>query len=114
MARPDDTSDDALGATPIPTQLVSNGEFIPLPQSRRQRQVEFLITQMADDRAARLGPTRRRFLQSKAGMAVAFTALNAVYGCSDGEGGGALPSTTSSTSSNPVEATPAQCQCERT
>jgi predicted TIM-barrel fold metal-dependent hydrolase len=83
MARPNDTSDDALGATPIPTQFVSNGEFIPLPQSRRQRQVEFLITQMADDRAARLGTTRRRFLQSKAGMAVAFTALNAVYGSGD-------------------------------
>jgi hypothetical protein len=59
MAKPDDTSDDALGATPIPTQFISNGEFIPLPQSRRQRQVEFLITQMADDRAARLGTTRR-------------------------------------------------------
>ena len=100
MARPDDTSDDAFGATPIPTQFVSNGEFIPLPQSRRQRQVEVRITQMADDRAAQLGTTRRRFLQSSAGMAVAFTALNAVMGCSSGDGGGAGPATTTSSTSS--------------
>ena len=73
--------DDELGRPPIPTQFVSNGEYWPLPQSPRQRRVEALITEMADDRARRLGTTRRRFLQSKAGMAVAFAALNAVYGC---------------------------------
>lgn len=89
--------------TPIPTQFVSNGEFLPLPQSRRQRQVEFLIERMADDRARRLGISRRRFLRSKAGMAVAFTALNTVYGCSDSNGTGSTgPSTTST---GPVSST---------
>jgi predicted TIM-barrel fold metal-dependent hydrolase len=96
MAGQDDSNDEAFGSTPIPMQFVSNGEFMPLPQSRRQRQVEFLINRMAADRAETLGTTRRRFLQSKAGMAVAFTALNVVYGCSDGDGG-ASASTTSST-----------------
>ena len=89
VVHPDD--DDDLGRPPIPTQFVSNGEFWPLPQSPRQRRVESLINEMADDRARRLGTTRRRFLQSKAGMAVAFTALNVVYGCAQSDGTGSEP-----------------------
>lgn len=98
-------NDDELGRPPIPTQFVSNGEFWPLPQSRRQRQVEALINSMADERAARRGTSRRRFLQSKAGMAVAFTALNAVYGCSDSGSDGTPPITGSTTTSTSVSST---------
>ncbi len=35
--------------SPIPTQAVSNGEFIPRPQTREQKQVETLIGQHAEE-----------------------------------------------------------------
>jgi predicted TIM-barrel fold metal-dependent hydrolase len=72
--------EEGLQATPIPTQIVSNGEFNPLPQTEKQRQVEFLIGEMADQFANKQGITRREFLASAAGMATAFVAMNKVYG----------------------------------
>ena len=65
---------------PIPNQVVSNGEYRPMPQSSQQRQVAALIDKMADERAARLGMDRRGFLQTSLGLATAFVAMNAVYG----------------------------------
>jgi uncharacterized protein len=66
--------------SPIPTQVVSNGEYNPLPQTAQQRQVESLIKEMADVQAKRYGIDRRRFLASAAGMATAFLAMNKVFG----------------------------------
>jgi predicted TIM-barrel fold metal-dependent hydrolase len=66
--------------SPIPTQIVSNGEFNPLPQTREQREVEARVREMADALSARHGMTRRRFLASSAGMAAAFLAMNEVFG----------------------------------
>src|SRR5213594_4698451 len=66
--------------SPIPTQVVSNGEYNPLPQTREQRRVEARITQLADDLAPRHGLSRRAFLASSAGMAAAFLAMNDVFG----------------------------------
>jgi hypothetical protein len=66
--------------SPLPTAIVSNGEYNPPPQSPQQRQVEAEIAALADRCAARLGLTRRRFLASGAGMAAAFLAMNKVYG----------------------------------
>src|SRR3989475_2803154 len=67
-------------ASPVPTQIVSNGEFNPLPQTREQQRLEARIK----DRAAGLGPrhgmNRRQFLASSAGMAAAFLAMNEVFG----------------------------------
>jgi hypothetical protein len=31
---------ETAGATPVPTQIVSKGEFTPLPQTAEQRRVE--------------------------------------------------------------------------
>ncbi len=73
---------------PIPTQFISNGEFWPFPQTDRQRAVERLISQMADERARKLGWSRRKFLGSAAGMATALMAINIVSGCGDGNGEG--------------------------
>jgi predicted TIM-barrel fold metal-dependent hydrolase len=82
-------SDDELRATapaetafpsPIPTQIVSNGEFIPLPQTRDQQRVEARLEEMATELAPRHGMSRRRFLVSGAGMAAAFLAMNDVFG----------------------------------
>src|SRR5688572_33101945 len=67
-------------ASPIPTQVVSNGEFTPLPQSEDQRRVEARITDLADELAPQHGMSRRGFLSSAAGMSAAFLAMNEVFG----------------------------------
>ena len=67
-------------ASPIPTQVVSNGEFTPLPQSAQQKQVEERIKELADDLGRNHGMNRRQFLSSSAGMAAAFIAMNDVFG----------------------------------
>jgi predicted TIM-barrel fold metal-dependent hydrolase len=74
---------DAIRDTflPIPTQIVSNEEFVPIPQTAEQRQVEAQINEIADQAVKKLGVTRRRFLASSGGMAAAFLAMNAVFGC---------------------------------
>ncbi len=66
--------------SPIPTQIISNGEFNPLPQTPRQQQVEARIQELADQHGRRLGMDRRRFLRTSCGMAAAFMALNDVFG----------------------------------
>ncbi len=70
----------ATSPTPIPTQIISNGEFNPLPQSPAQRRVEARIHALADDLGPRHGLNRRNFLASSAGMAAAFLAMNEVFG----------------------------------
>src|SRR5262245_61488815 len=66
--------------SPVPTQIVSNGEFNPLPQTRQQQEVEARIKEMAHGLSRKHGMTRRRFLASSAGMAAAFIAMNEVFG----------------------------------
>jgi predicted TIM-barrel fold metal-dependent hydrolase len=66
--------------SPVPTQLVSNGEFTPLPQTADQRRVEREIEKLADELAPRHGMSRRQFLASSAGMSAAFVAMNTVFG----------------------------------
>jgi len=65
---------------PLPTQVVSNEEFEPMPQTMDQKAVESLILEMADDYGRRLGLSRRAFLQTTGGMAAAFLAMNRVFG----------------------------------
>ena len=66
--------------SPVPTQIVSNGEFNPLPQTRQQQRVEARIKDMADRLARKHGLSRRQFLAGSAGMAAAFLAMNEVFG----------------------------------
>ena len=66
--------------SPVPTQMISNGEFNPLPQTQQQRQVEARIKELADTTATKLGLSRRGFLRTGSGMAAAFLAMNDVYG----------------------------------
>ena len=66
--------------SPIPTQVVSNGEFTPMPQTASQRRVEQSIDTLADRYGKPRGLSRRDFLRSGSGMAVAFLAMNEVYG----------------------------------
>ena len=65
---------------PIPTRLVSNEEFQPLPQTAAQREVEARILADAGRVAAKLGLSRREFLCTSGGMATSFLAMNAVFG----------------------------------
>jgi len=65
---------------PIPTQAVSNEEFDPIPQTPEQKRVEREIIVGAEREARLAGIDRRKFLRSSCGMALAFAAMNAVYG----------------------------------
>jgi uncharacterized protein len=65
---------------PLPTRLVSNEEFPPLPQTPAQRAVEERILAEAGRLAPRLGLTRRAFLRTSGGVATSLLAMNAVFG----------------------------------
>jgi uncharacterized protein len=67
-------------ASPIPCQVISNGEFMPAPQGPLQRQFESRVKDRADQQARRHGISRRAFLGTASGMASAFLAMNDVYG----------------------------------
>jgi len=66
--------------SPVPTRMVSNGEFNPLPQTERQRQFEERLKDLSAASACKLGMDRRQFLRTSCGMAAAFVALNDVFG----------------------------------
>jgi predicted TIM-barrel fold metal-dependent hydrolase len=74
-------AEETLPCTPLPTQIVSSDEYAPPPQTPQQRETEARLYALADKFAPKLGLSRRRFFQSPMGMAAAFLALNAVYGC---------------------------------
>jgi len=65
---------------PVPTRMISNGEYMPFPQTQKQKQVEERVKELADHAAKKLGVTRRRFLESSGGMAASFIAMNQVFG----------------------------------
>src|SRR5689334_14632633 len=64
----------------MPTQVVSNEEFIPRPQTSKQRQVEDLIVRMSEEKRKKLGMERRDFMASSMGLATCFLASNMVWG----------------------------------
>src|SRR3984885_7827694 len=67
-------------SSPVPTQIVSSDEYLPVPQTPKQREVEARLKAMSDLLARRQGLSRRRFFQTAAGMAASFVALNQVFG----------------------------------
>jgi len=66
--------------SPIPTQPISNDEFVPAPQSEKQREFETRVKQIGSELAKKQGTSRRAFFQSAAGMAAAFVAMNETFG----------------------------------
>ena len=64
----------------MPTQVVSNEEFEPRPQTEKQKQVEHLIGELSEERAKKLGMRRRDFMRSSMGLATCFLASNLAYG----------------------------------
>jgi len=73
--------DDATdGWSPIPTRVVSNEEYAPLPQTREQAHVAAILRETAQRHARALGVSRRDFLASGPGLAAALLAMNRVFG----------------------------------
>jgi uncharacterized protein len=66
--------------SPVPTRMISNGEYMPFPQTEKQKHVEFRVKELADSAAKKLGITRRQFLESTGGLAASFLAMNEVFG----------------------------------
>ena len=66
--------------SPMPTQVVSNEEFEPRPQTEKQKYMEQLIGELSEERAKKLGMRRRDFMRSSMGLATCFLASNLAYG----------------------------------
>ncbi len=66
--------------SPVPTQIVSNEEFIPRPQNEAQKRVEHRIGELAAEKSKKLGLDRRRFMATSMGLATCWMAMNEVYG----------------------------------
>jgi hypothetical protein len=66
--------------SPIPTQSVSSDEFMPAPQTEKQREFEARIKEYGSELARDQGMSRRAFFKTAAGMAAAFIAMNETYG----------------------------------
>ena len=66
--------------SPIPMQMVSNGEHMPIPQTDEQKRVEARLKDIAETASRKLNVSRRTFLAGAGGMAAGFLAMNDVYG----------------------------------
>jgi hypothetical protein len=56
--------------------MISSGEYMPIPQTDKQKRVEVRIKELADEASKKLGISRRQFLGSSGGMAAALVAMN--------------------------------------
>ena len=73
-------AEKAAYRSPVPTQMVSNGEYMPMAQTPQQKEVEDRIKVLADELGKKLGLGRRDFLRTSSGTAAAFMAMNKVFG----------------------------------
>ena len=73
-------ADEAEFCSPVPTRMISNGEYMPALQTAKQARVEARIGELAAGASAKLAVDRRGFLAGSGGMAAAFVAMNEVFG----------------------------------
>jgi uncharacterized protein len=73
-------AEEAALPTPIPTQIISSDEYLPAPQSDKQREVEARLLELGSSLARKQGISRRGFFQTAAGMAASYLVMNQVYG----------------------------------
>jgi uncharacterized protein len=66
--------------SPVPTRMVSNGEYMPHPQTEDQKRVEYRTRELGEAAAKKLGISRRKFFAGTGGLAAAFLAMNEVHG----------------------------------
>src|SRR5687768_4480951 len=65
---------------PIPTQIISNEEFVPPEQTEEQKKVEHRLNEIDSERSKLLGINRRKFLASTGWMAAVVLSMNLVFG----------------------------------
>ena len=70
---------ETLFRSPIPVQFVSSDEYMPSPQSEKQKVFEARIKESGAQIAKKHGMTRRKFFKTAGGMAAAFAAMNEVH-----------------------------------
>ena len=70
----------ALPRLPIPVQAVSSDEFMAVPQTPKQRELERRLKALGTELARHQGLTRRQFFRTASGMAAAFVAMNDTFG----------------------------------
>jgi len=70
---------ETLFPSPIPVQFVSSDEYMPSPQSAKQKEFEARIKEMGSSLAKKHGMSRRKFFKTAGGMAAAFAAMNEVH-----------------------------------
>lgn len=73
-------ADEVASGYPIPTRMITNGEFMPIEQTEDQKRVEREIESLSETFASKNHMPRRSFLVSAAGMAASFLAMNRVFG----------------------------------
>lgn len=73
---------DAPLELPVSFRRGSNGEFEPPPLRARDLQAEEALRRLVDEKARRLGLTRRQFVESTCGTAAGLYVINQAYGCS--------------------------------
>src|SRR3546814_16202511 len=71
-----EAAESLCSGLPIPTQVVASDEFMPVPQTERQRTVERGLLEIADTESPRHGLDRREILRTPGGMDAAFLALH--------------------------------------
>jgi hypothetical protein len=71
---------EAEASLPVPSQVLSNGEFNPSPQNDTQRKIKSAILAEADILAKKNNVSRRAFLRSASGFALSFAIMNEHYG----------------------------------
>ena len=72
--------DDTEAALPVPSQVLSNGEFNPSPQNDVQRKIKAEILAEAETLSKANNVSRRTFLRSAAGFALSFSIMDKYYG----------------------------------
>jgi len=75
------TAPTELPESPVDFGPLSNGEFLPLEPTTRERAAEREVHDSAEHHGRRLGLSRREFLRTPAGMAAALLALNGTSAC---------------------------------
>ncbi len=73
-------AETSIYPSPIPVQCVSSDEYMPCPQTDKQREFEARVKEYGAELARKQGVSRRTFFKSAAGMAAAFVAMNDTYG----------------------------------
>ena len=71
---------ETLVKSPIPTRIIANGEYCPIPQTKEQALVEKKIIEGSNEASKALGISRRDFLNSTAAILLGLHAMNEVFG----------------------------------